>query len=206
MQVKHPWDSWPTNIRIVELLWLATSKQCATQSLEGSDEHSVGSSGPPSHKAQWSQFHVQSFFSGCQCNFEVLGTKHGWFTSVCIPGALGVSPAIKGETPQLAKSREPIWWIRMWLATSGLLSGFEGKLVGRRFADQRFTDSHESICTPQQKKNVRSIWSHLRESRFPSDSHSVSRDSRPTLAVTTYHLAVLGTICYYPTFYLLPTT
>ena len=71
---------------------------------------------PPFSQGTWSQFHVQSFFSGCQCNFEVLGTKHGGFTSVRIHGVLGVSPSIKGETRQLAKSRKPIWWIRVWLA------------------------------------------------------------------------------------------
>ena len=86
MQVKHPWDSGPTNIRIVR-----TSVACHfktmrdTSSLEGSVERSVGSSGPPSHRAHSPNSMCQSFFSGCQCNFEVLGTKHSWFTSVLHP-------------------------------------------------------------------------------------------------------------------------
>ena len=78
----------------------------------------------------------------------------------------------------------------------------------RRFAR---IDSRESIRT----KKLFS-WPDSQKSRLRSDSHSDSRNSRPALASTTYHL--LGTICYYllqltstyyclviPTFYLLST-
>ena len=81
-------------------------------------------------------------------------------------------------------------------------------LVGRRFAHQRFADSHESI-----HKKIWGTWPDSHESRLLSDSRSISRDSRPTLAAlllttTCYYLLPTNNDDHHPTttyYYLLPT-
>ena len=97
-------------------VWLSTSKECATQFLRVLVSIQNGGMWPPFSQGTWSQFHVQSFFSGCQC--KLWGSRdQTWRVHECPhPQCSWVSPSIKGETRQLAKSRKPIWWIRVWLA------------------------------------------------------------------------------------------